>query len=178
MEAKSFPEFLASTGVFWFEAGGLLGMIAAGWGSDFFFKGNRVPSMVISALGLIFSVLALWYSPPNHTALDLVCLTFIGFFVFGPQMIVGLAAAEHVDKRAAAASNGFAGTLGYFGAACAGYPIGKVIDIWGWNGFYLLLVICSIIIFGMLLPLWSTQSQVNSPNKAQWLNKPRKFEEA
>jgi hypothetical protein len=30
----------------------------------------------------------------------------------------------------------------------------------------------------MLLPLWSTQSQVNSPNKAQWLNKPRKFEEA
>jgi OPA family sugar phosphate sensor protein UhpC-like MFS transporter len=154
-EAKNMEDLLASSGVFWFEVGGFIGMIAAGWGSDYFWKGNRVPAMVVCALGLIFSLLALKYVPANHVLLDMTLLALIGAFVFGPQMIVGLAAAEFVDKRAAATSNGFAGFLGYFGAAVAGYPVGKMIEIWGWHGFFTAMLISSAIIFMMLLPLWS-----------------------
>lgn len=155
-EAKNMNEYLAGSGVFWFEVGGFIGMIAAGWGSDYFWKGNRVPAMVVCALGLIFSLLALKYVPVNHVVLDMTLLAMIGAFVFGPQMIVGLAAAEFVDKRAAATSNGFAGTLGYFGAAMAGYPIGKMIEIWGWHGFFTAMLVSSAVIFMMLLPLWSS----------------------
>lgn len=155
-EAKNMEDLLASSGVFWFEVGGFIGMIAAGWGSDYFWKGNRVPAMVVCALGLIFSLLALKYVPANHVVLDMTLLAMIGAFVFGPQMIVGLAAAEFVDKRAAATSNGFAGFLGYFGAAVAGYPVGKMIEIWGWHGFFTAMLISSAIIFMMLLPLWSS----------------------
>lgn len=155
-EAKNMNEYLAGSGVFWFEVGGFIGMIAAGWGSDYFWKGNRVPAMVVCALGLIFSLLALKYVPVNHVMLDMTLLALIGAFVFGPQMIVGLAAAEFVDKRAAATSNGFAGTLGYFGAAVAGYPVGKMIEIWGWHGFFTAMLVSSAVIFMMLLPLWSS----------------------
>jgi len=159
IEVKHFPDILtAGQGVFWFEVGGLAGMLVTGWGSDYFFRGNRVPVMVLSALGLMLSVGALWYSTSGSMAIDLFWLACIGFFVFGPQMIIGLAAAEFVDKRAAAASNGFAGFLGYIGAAVAGFPIGKVIDIWQWDGYYICMLISSFIIFIMLLPLWSFSS--------------------
>lgn len=160
MEVRHFPDILtAGQGVFWFEMGGLVGMLVTGWGSDYLFKGNRVPTMVISAIGLVISVAALWCSNSGLIVLDLFYLGCIGFFVFGPQMIIGLAAAEFVDKRAAAASNGFAGFLGYVGAAVAGYPIGKVIEIWHWDGYYTCMIIASLIIFMMLLPLWSLTEQ-------------------
>lgn len=158
-EEKGLSQILAGWGVFWFELGGFAGMLIAGWGSDYFGKGNRVPAMVICAFGLILSLLGLMYVPMHYAYLDLTFLALIGAFVFGPQMIVGLAAAEFVDKRAAAASNGFAGTLGYFGAASAGYPIGLMIELFGWHGFFVALLGCSVIIFVMLLPLWSTRTK-------------------
>ncbi|MCS5711240.1 MFS transporter [Candidatus Berkiella aquae] len=171
-EAKNMDDLLASSGVFWFEVGGFIGMIAAGWGSDYFWKGNRVPAMVVCALGLIFSLLALKYVPANHVVLDMTLLALIGGFVFGPQMIVGLAAAEFVDKRAAATSNGFAGTLGYFGAAVAGYPVGKMIEVWGWHGFFTAMLLSSAVIFIILLPLWSTNSNARRPQtQIDWSSK-------
>ncbi len=82
------------------------------------------------------------------------------------------AAAEFVDKRAAATSNGFAGTLGYFGAAVAGYPVGKMIEMWGWHGFFTAMLLSSAVIFMMLLPLWSTNSGMKRPQvKMGWSSK-------
>lgn len=170
-EAKGMEAMLASTGVTWFEVGGFVGMIAAGWGSDYIWKGNRVPVMVICAIGLIASLFGLMYVPENHVLLDMLFLALIGACVFGPQMIVGLAAAEFVDKRAAATSNGFAGTLGYFGAATAGYPIGIMIDAYGWHGFFVALLVSSAVIFLMLLPLWSTHDRKQDENKLGWSSK-------
>ncbi|MGD9592295.1 MAG: MFS transporter [Candidatus Berkiella sp.] len=170
-ESKGMLPMLASTGVTWFEVGGFIGMIAAGWGSDYIWKGNRVPVMVICAVGLIISLFALMFVPENHAFLDMLFLALIGAFVFGPQMIVGLAAAEFVDKRAAATSNGFAGTLGYFGAATAGYPIGIMIDAYGWQGFFISLLASSSVIFLMLVPLWSTHDRKQDENKLGWSSK-------
>lgn len=158
-EAKGMDRILAGSGVSWFEAGGFIGMIAAGWGSDYFCKGNRVPAIVLSAVGLVLSLAGLMYVSADQVVLNMVFLSLIGAFIFCPQMIVGLAAAEYVDKRAAATSNGFAGTLGYFGAAVAGYPVGKMIDSYGYNGFFVALLICSAIIFVLLLPLWSSYTK-------------------
>lgn len=161
-EEKSVDAYLASWAVSAFEVGGFVGMIIAGWSSDYIWKGNRVPSMVICALGMVFSTLGLWYLPAHYVYLDLVLLALIGAFVFGPQMIVGLAAAEFVDKRAVSASNGFTGTIGYFGAACAGMPIGFMLDEWGWNGFFLTMLASSLVIFLILLPLWSAGGKYNT----------------
>lgn len=176
-EAKNLTNMTASSGVFWFEVGGFFGMIVAGWGSDYFWKGNRVPAMVLCALGLIFSLLGLMFVPPDHVFLDMFLLALIGAFVFGPQMIVGLAAAEFVDKRAAATSNGFAGTLGYFGAAFAGYPVGIMIDLWGWQGFFMALLISSAIIFVMLLPLWSSNKKQKAEKDSMGWSAKRTVEE-
>ena len=76
----------------------------------------------------------------------------IGFFVFGPQMLIGLAAAEYVDKKAACTANGFVGCWSYAGAAVTGYPLGLIID-YSWGAYYWILVACSLITFFILLPL-------------------------
>lgn len=162
IEVKHYDHLLASSGISWFEMGGFLGMILAGWGSDYFFKGKRVPCNIIAAAGLALSVLAFWWLPQGTVVLDMVCLALIGAFVFGPQMLVGLAAAEFVDKRAAATSNGFAGTLGYLGAAMAGAPIGYIIEHFSWDGYFLAMFACSGIVFITLLPFWSATSKEKS----------------
>ena len=69
--------------------------------------------------------------------LDSIYLFFFGFFIFGPQMLIGLACAELAHKKAAATANGFAGCFGYLGAAAAGGPLGAVTKIWGWESFFL-----------------------------------------
>lgn len=154
MEMKGIERKLATTGVSWFEIGGLIGMVLAGWGSDYFWRGNRIPIMVFCAIGLIFSLLGLKYLAYQFIYLDMLLLALIGFFVFGPQMIVGLAAAEFVDKRAASTSNGFVGTFGYLGAAVAGYPMGEMLDAWGWSSFFLALVTSAVFILLILFPIW------------------------
>ncbi len=154
MEVRGYEQVAANIGVFWFEIGGIVGMLGAGLGSDYFFKSKRVPMIVICSLGMIASAWAIYFSPFNSLFLDYFYLALAGVFVFGPQMLVGLAAAELVDKGAAAASNGFTGTLAYFGAASAGFPLGWAIDHYKWDGFFTFLIICSVVVFLLLLPLW------------------------
>ena len=79
----------------------------------------------------------------------------IGFMIFGPQMMIGLVAAELSHKRAAATSVGFVGLFAYLGAAFAGYPLGTVTQNFGWEGFYISMLICCGITMLFLLPLWS-----------------------
>lgn len=160
MEVRHFPNVLAAgQGIVYFEVGGLLGVFAAGLGSDKIFKGNRPQMMITCAIGLILSIIGLVYSPLSMPKLDLFYLGCIGFFVFGPHMLIGLAASEFVDKRATSASYGFVGFLGYIGAACAGFPVGKIIDLWNWNGFYTCMMTASIMIVIILLPLWPFKTQ-------------------
>ena len=154
-ETKGYTPVSAAACVSWFEVGGFFGILVAGWGSDNWFSGKRVPLMVLSSLLLIFAVIGFWHLPAGQVVLTAFFIASIGFLVFGPQMLVGLAAAEFVSKKAASTSNGFAGCFGYLGAAVAGYPLGKVVDIWGWDWLIITLVICSVACVFFLLPIWS-----------------------
>jgi len=160
MEVKQFSSLVqAGQGILSFEVGGLIGVFAAGWGSDWLFKGNRIQMMMLCAFGLMLSIAGLVYAPCDASKLSLFYLGCIGFFIFGPHMLIGLASTEFVDKRAAAASYGFVGFLGYLGAACAGYPVGKIIDLWNWNGFYTCMMSASAMIIIILLPLLSIEKR-------------------
>ncbi len=150
-----YDRLLASASVMWFEIGGFIGMLIAGWCSDMFFQGRRVPFMLVCAIGMAITLYCFADLPPASEQGIKYCYSLmacIGFFVFGPQMLIGLAASEYVDKQAACTANGFVSCWAYVGAAATGYPLGLVIDI-SWNSFYWLLVICSAITFVILLPL-------------------------
>ena len=56
IQSKGYSVITASTSIFWFEAGGIFGTLAAGWGSDKIFKGRRAPINVLFAIGVIFAI--------------------------------------------------------------------------------------------------------------------------
>lgn len=149
---KGYDRLLANSSIMWFEVGGFFGMLISGWGSDYFFRGKRAPFILFCAVGMALSLSAFWYAPAGNIVLEYILITLIGFFVFGPQMLVGLAAAEYVDKKAACTANGFVGCWAYIGAAATGYPLGLIIDN-SWDLYYKILIICSMLTFIVLLPL-------------------------
>lgn len=142
-EEKGYSVILAGASIFWFELGGIAGMLVAGFGSDTLFKGKRVPMIIGYTFGLMLVLPAFWYSPPGYYVLDYLLMGILGFLIYGPQMLVGLVVAESVDKKAACTANGFAGLFAYIGAAAAGYPIGAIVDHWGWTGYFASMLACT-----------------------------------
>lgn len=148
-----------------FEVGGLVGSIAAGWSSDKFFHAKRGPVNAIFAFAMILATAMFWMVKPGHPILDSICVFLLGFAIFGPQMLIGVAAAELTHKKAAATSTGFIGFIAYLGAAVAGYPLGKITQDYGWKGFFCTLIACSVISFLILLPLWNVTRRHYSDEK-------------
>lgn len=154
MKQKGYSIMAANGSVVWFEAGGVCGSLLAGWMSDKIFQGRRGPINVLFSFGVIFAAAALYLVPAGYLMYDYLLMFLIGALIFGPQMLVGMAAAELSHKKAAGTATGFTGWVAYLGAATAGYPISKVIETWGWYGFFVALGICGVISVFLLLPLW------------------------
>ena len=155
IQEKQYTKMLAAFSISCFEVGGFFGSLAAGYLSDTLFKGRRIPINVVFITGLIFVLLMIWLVPLNHPLFTSSTMFLFGFLIFGPQMLIGMAAAELVDKKAAGTATGFAGFFAYLGAACAGFPVGIIQKAYGWGGFFFLISACSLIAVTLLVPLWS-----------------------
>ena len=155
---KGYSMMAASGSIFWFEAGGILGALVAGWGSDKIFRGQRAPVNLFFCLGVVVAITALYLTPPGSIVLDYALMFMVGVFVFGPQMLIGMAAVELSHKKAAGTANGFVGWIAYLGAATAGYPISKVTEAYGWYGFFCALGVCGLMAVCLLAPLWKVRS--------------------
>jgi OPA family sugar phosphate sensor protein UhpC-like MFS transporter len=158
-EYKQFSLIAAGSCIFSFELGGFFGCLASGFLSDKIFQGRRGPINAIFGVFVILSVLALWYTPVGGIVFASVVMFAIGFFIFGPQMLVGVAATELSHKKAAGTAVGFIGWFGYAGAAVAGFPFAMITQEYGWGMFFVVLGICSVLMVLLLLPVWSIKSR-------------------
>ncbi len=158
MESKGYTLVQAAGSASLVEVGGFFGMVSAGWASDRIFKAKRGPVNALYALLILLSILAFWCLPQGYKLVECGLLFVIGFAIFGPQMLIGVAVSELANKNSTATATGFAGWIAYLGAAAAGCPLGKIIDLFGWDGFFLSLIVCSAIAVLFLLPLWNVTS--------------------
>lgn len=129
-----------------FEYAGIPGTILCGWMSDRVFRGRRAPAtilfMALTLAGLVV------YGLNRHGPLwiDISALIAIGFFVYGPIMMIGLHALDLVPKKAAGTAAGFTGFFGYvFGSAIAGTGVGWIADKFGWGGVFATMMICCVL---------------------------------
>lgn len=155
---QGFSLYHAGLTVALFEIGGFFGSLVAGWMSDKKFGGKRGPVNILFTLGTMASLLLLTVVPAQYFYANTV-MFLIGFFIFGPQMLIGMVAAELSHKKAAGTATGFAGCFAYAGAACAGYPCGVICEQYGWSGFMALLVMCSAAALMLLIPLWTVHQR-------------------
>ena len=141
-----------------FEISGIIGMLVAGWATDRFF-GGRGPRVCVICMALATVFVALFWGisqPPMWLATLL--LGAAGFCIYGPQALVGIAAANIATKKAAATAVGFTGLSGYASTLVSGWGLGLLAQHYGWNiavGALILIAIMGTLIF---MAAWSAKA--------------------
>ena len=79
-------------------------------------------------------------------------LALAGFFIYGPQALIGITAANLATKRASATAAGFTGLFGYASTLVSGVGLGWLVQHSGWStAFGVLLGIGAIGTFMFIL---------------------------
>lgn len=163
MQVKGVPDAgAAGLRVSGLELGGLFGSLLAGRLSDFLISrakpgegtvGKRVQVMIAYVAGVAASLAAFAAAPADASALQWAAVFAIGFFLYGPQMMVGLAGAELVRPESVGASQGFLGWIAYLGAAGAGIPLAHIVKAYGWKAYFTTLTAACAGAAALLMPM-------------------------
>lgn len=102
------------------ELGGLLGSLIAGRISDWYIAtspggavGKRIQVVMAYLIGVAAMLIAFKAVPSGLPLLQGIIVFMIGFFLYGPQMLIGLCGAEIVGRKSVGASEGFLGWIAY-----------------------------------------------------------------
>jgi len=115
-------------------AGGVAGALFGGWATDRYFGGRRAP--VICGLLVLLGGLTVAYDALSRTnvAGTVVLLFWIGFAIFGSQvLLVGTAPADLARRGTAAAAAGFVNFMGYMGAFTGDLVTGYLKHHYDWQ---------------------------------------------
>ena len=173
-EARGLTSADAGWTVAVFEIFGILGMLAAGWATDRFFGGRAHRTCVFCMLGAALFMTVFYLLPVSIPMPVLVCvLAMAGFFIYGPQALIGIAAANQATKSAAATANGLTGIFGYASVFVSGLGIGAMVD-WinritpghGWNYVFLLMIAMALVGMCIFLAMWRAKATGYDEQKA------------
>ena len=160
-ELKGFDLKIAGLQVAAFELAGLVGGIMAGWLSDKVFQGRRGPVGVFYLFFLSIALFILWKLPSHQPYVYALGLMLAGFLVYGPQVLVGIAASDFASKRAVGVGTGVTGTLGYVGSAFSGGGIGYLVENHGgWDTGFICFIISSLIGAGFFALTWRHRAKI------------------
>lgn len=142
-----------------YELAGIPGMLFSGWASDKLFHGRRSPVMIIFMTMVTGAVLLYWLNPKGNYLVDSLALTAIGFLIYGPVMLIGVAAVDLVPKKAAGTAAGLTGLFGYIGATAAELGIGIVVQHWGWNMGFTVIIAAALLSVTLLSLTWNVHDR-------------------
>ncbi len=131
-EMKHFPVQQSGWMVGAFEVSGIVGMLLAGWLTDRVFQGRGARTCVFCMIGAC-TALTLFWQIGSTPARATVLLAVAGFFIYGPQALIGITAANLATKRAAATAAGFTGLFGYASTLVSGWGLGLLVQSEGWH---------------------------------------------
>lgn len=163
-EVKGFNPEDSRWTYFFFEFAAIPGTILVGWLSDKFFKGRRAPVGVFCMVGVTAAVMTYWLT--SNVLLINIAVASIGALIYGPVMLIGVAALDYVPKKAAGTAAGFTGFFGYLGGSVfANLAIGSIVDKFGWNGGFYFLIAGCILSIVFLAFTWNTNSDTVRANQ-------------
>ncbi len=138
-----------------FEIAGILGTLFAGWATDHIFKGKGHRMCVVCMFGAALFMTIFRFLPASAglTATAAV-LVGAGFFIYGPQALIGIELGNQATKEASARANGISGILGYFGSAISGLLVGYVADAFGWTRVFETIIVVAIVGMFILISMW------------------------
>lgn len=152
-EAQGYDIKQAGWAYFAYEFAAIPGTLICGWVSDKLFGGRRAMPTILFMLAVALFIVLYWQFSSNYFIVT-ASLIAIGFFIYGPVMLIGVQALDLAPKNAAGTAAGLTGFFGYFlgTAVLANIVLGAVADTVGWDWtFVLLIAACFLSIFFMAL---------------------------
>lgn len=148
-EAKSYTQSEAAWASGGYELAAVPGTLLCGFLSDIVFKGRRAPVTIIYMAMTMVAVIGYWLTPATNHLLINISLLAIGFFIYGPVMLIGVQAIDLVPKKAAGTAAGLTGLFGYFiGDLLANAALGRLVDKQGWDASFMVIAAsCLLAIF-------------------------------
>jgi OPA family glycerol-3-phosphate transporter-like MFS transporter/OPA family sugar phosphate sensor protein UhpC-like MFS transporter len=138
-----------------FEAFGIMGMLSAGWLTDKYLKGRAHRTCVFCMAGAAGFMTLFWLLPHGAPIwMIYAALAMSGFFIYGPQALIGIAAANQATKKAAATANGLTGIFGYASVIVSGWGLGKVAELYGWDPVYQIVIGIAVAGILVFLLMW------------------------
>ena len=167
-EAKQFSFSDSGWAYASYEFAGIPGTLVCGWLSDKVFKGRRAPASILYLLCTLACVLIYWRNPVGQPGIDIAMLIGIGFFIYGPVMLIGVHALDLAPKKAAGTAAGFTGLFGYVGGAvAANVVIGMVVDAAGWNAGFELIAGACIVAIVLISFTWRAERRLSQPTSIE-----------
>jgi phosphoglycerate transporter family protein len=154
-EAKGVQLHNAGLMIAAFEVAGALGMLTTGYLTDRLFGGRGAPLSMLTMLLCGVTVYLFWRVPAGNVGLSTTLLALTGFFVYSPQALVGVMAANLATKRAAATAVGLTSIFGYASTILSGFGMGWLVQHYGWAPAFSCLIGVAVIgalLFAMALP--------------------------
>lgn len=159
-EAKSYTSSQAAWATGFYELAAIPGTILCGLISDKLFQGRRAPVTIIYMFCTLIAVLAYWKSPGENKLIQNISLWAIGFFIYGPVMLIGVQAIDLVPKKAAGTAAGLTGLFGYFiGDLAANAALGALVDDSGWDACFIAIAFSCVLAIIFTAFTWNREKQ-------------------
>lgn len=135
-----------------FDAGGVLGSVASGFIAERVFRGKRFITTAAMCIATASSLLALRTVATSSTGINtaLCLMASVGFFIAGPDSVLGATAAGEVIRRKPACetmlstATGIVNGLGAFGGLVQGYLTAYISSEFGWGALFDVLAVAAI----------------------------------
>ncbi|MFN8612807.1 MAG: MFS transporter [Vulcanimicrobiota bacterium] len=128
----------------YFEIAGLFGSLLAGFISDRWLKGRRNPVCLFYLLCTLGTILFYRSMPVQGYWQEAAAVAAVGFFIYGPQFLVGVMVTDIAGKEAAASAIGLTGFFGYLSGVLSGYGLGRLVELHGWDASFQLTIACTL----------------------------------
>ena len=155
----SFEE--AAIAVSAFEIMAIVGTLVAGWVTDKFFRGlaHRTCMWCMVGAGLSMAGFYMFYLHPGMVPgwVLIGVLAMAGFFIYGPQALVGIAVTNQATKKAAGTANGLVGIFGYLSTAVSGIGIGWLADNYGWDYVFIGVIAMALVGVLIFMSIWGAK---------------------
>jgi OPA family glycerol-3-phosphate transporter-like MFS transporter/OPA family sugar phosphate sensor protein UhpC-like MFS transporter len=153
-----------------FEVGGVIGTLAGGVITDRVFKSHAGRACVVYMVACTALVYTFWSFAGDSTWMNCALLAGVGFFIYGPQCLVGVIAANLATKRAAATAIGLTGLFGYASTVLSGWGLGTIVQHFGWQTGFRIVVGCAVTASILFLTVWKvnaeTELNARAPDQA------------
>ena len=92
------------------------------------FNGRGAKACFVYMLGCVIASFWFWRLDSESIVLNILLLSLIGFFIYGPQCLIGCVASTIATKKSGAASSGLTGLFGYLATIVTGFGVGYLVD--------------------------------------------------